>query len=86
MPYDGKASRGTELMPRSTVEEIVGFRNKALELYAEAFTAIEQADASIKAAHAMAQRATGETSPYIGSDVNEVQEFHKAVKLPNREL
>jgi len=79
-------SAARELIPRSTVEEIVGYRNKALELYDQAFTAIEQADTAIKAAHAMAQRATGDAKPLIESSVHEVQDFHKAVKLPDREL
>ena len=34
MPFDG--ARGTELIPRSTVEEIVGHRDRALELYGQA--------------------------------------------------
>lgn len=82
-------SAGKELIPRSTVEEIVGFRNKALELYAEAFTAIEQADTAIQAAHKMAALASGDVKVYVNGRDNgcgEVDDFHKAVKLPSREV
>lgn len=47
----------TDIVPRPTIETIVGFRNRALELYAEAFNAIEAADKAIKAAHEMARHA-----------------------------
>lgn len=81
MPFDG--SRGTELIPRATVEQIVGHRNRALELYGEAFTAIELADRAIKAAHAAAALASGDTSIHRGGTGDEVDAFHKAVALPD---
>jgi hypothetical protein len=84
MPLDGQAK--TELIPRATVEEIVAYRNKALELYGEAFTAIEAADKAMKAAHAMASQAAGGVQIYVpGRDHNEVAEFESAVKLPGGE-
>jgi Domain of unknown function (DUF4942) len=80
---------GKELIPRATVEQIVACRNRALELYGEAFTAIEQADTAIKAAHKMAALASGDVSVYVNGRENgcgEVDDFEKAVKLPSREL
>jgi hypothetical protein len=82
-------SAGKELIPRATVEEIVARRNKALELYAEAWTAIEIADTAIKAAHAMAAQAAGGVDIYVNSRENgcdEVAEFQEAVKLPARHV
>lgn len=87
MPYDGSRGTGRELMPRASIEEIVAHRNRALELYGQAFTAIEQADAAIKAAHREADLATGGCTPYVNDrEVSEVDEFRKAVRLPKREL
>lgn len=82
-------SAGRELIPRATIEEIVGYRNRALELYSEAFTAIERADTAIKAANEMAARAAGDVQVYVSSRENgcdEVGEFEKAVRLPQRQI
>ena len=43
-----------ELVPHSTIEEIVGHRNQALDLYRVAYDAIKAADEAIEAAHAEA--------------------------------
>lgn len=77
-------SAGRELIPRSTIEEIVGYRNRAIELYGNAFTAIEAADKAIKAAHVMAARASGGAQIYIDRGAEEVAAFREAVKLPDR--
>lgn len=72
------------LVPRATVEELVGYRNRAIELYRDAFAAIEQADTAIKAAHAMGKRAAPHSTGSFGYDqAPEVAAFHHAVKLPN---
>jgi len=77
----------TDIVPRPTIETIVGFRNRALELYAEAFNAIEAADKAIKAAHEMARHA----APGIGlnsynyGNYPEITAFFTAVKLPDRD-
>lgn len=72
------------LVPRATIEELVGYRNKALELYREAFAAIETADRAIKAARAMGRRAAPHGTEYFGYDqASEVQAFMKAVQLPD---
>lgn len=88
MPLDDTNTSGA-LIPRATIEEIVGYRNRALELYGEAWTAIEAAERAIKAANEMADRAGGGVSVgvYTGDDArNEIEAFHKAVKLPDRAL
>jgi predicted RNA methylase len=82
---DDQATTGTAIMPRSTIEEIVGYRNKALELYAEAFAAIKRADAKIKAAHGMAARAAPGHNSYNHSSAREIEAFTKAVQLPERD-
>jgi hypothetical protein len=79
-------SASNSLIPRSTVEEIVSYRNRALELYEEAFSAIAAADGAIKRAHAMAERAAGDANSHIGSGALEVKEFYKAVQLPDQML
>jgi len=90
MPLDDTSkmkSTGGALIPRATIEEIVGYRNRALELYAEAFTAIEAAAAAIKQANEMADRAAGGVTCYTGDDARrEIEAFQEAVKLPDRGL
>ncbi|MGD9613800.1 MAG: DUF4942 domain-containing protein [Alphaproteobacteria bacterium] len=90
MPLDNATQmdgNGGTLIPRATIEEIVGYRNKALELYSEAWTAIEAADRAIKAANAMARLASGGVDAYPGDDARrEIEEFQTAVKLPRREV
>jgi hypothetical protein len=68
------STTGTDLIPRSTIEQIVGYRDAALKLYAEAHNAIAAADAKIKEAHAMAQRAyLGEVNGYTYDQSGERQ-------------
>jgi len=47
----------TSLIPRATIEEIVGYRNQAIALYGDAYNALAAADAAVKAAAEMARRA-----------------------------
>jgi predicted RNA methylase len=87
MPLDDtlRGNSGTELVPRATIEEIVAHRNKALELYAEAFEAIAAADATIKAARAEADKAhPGADGAGFYDNAQEVKAFFKAVRLPDR--
>src|SRR3954468_4694026 len=80
----GPAPGSTELVPRATIEEIVAYRNRALDLYVEAWTAIEAADRAVKAANEMADKAAGGTSAYPGDDASqEIEAFKKAVQLPD---
>jgi hypothetical protein len=75
----------TTLIPRATIEDVVGFRDKALELYGEAWTAIERADAALRAAHDMAARAHPGVNNYNYDRCQELEEFYKAISLPERE-
>jgi len=75
----------TALMPRPTIEELVRYRNTALELYEVAFGKIAEADAAIKAAHEMARRASPGVNSYNVSHADEVKAFYNAVRLPDRD-
>lgn len=79
------AHTGTGIVRRATVEEIVGYRNKALELYSTAYDAIGQADVAIKAAADMASRAHPGVNAYNARH-QETEAFLEAVKLPDRDL
>lgn len=71
------------IMPRATVEQIVGYRDKALELYDRAYDAIAAADAALKeAAGVWALAAPAKSGHYSGDRVPEIAEFHGAVNLP----
>jgi len=41
----------SELIPRATIEQVVGHRNKAVELYAEAFERIKVASEAVDVAN-----------------------------------
>jgi hypothetical protein len=80
----------TALIPATTIEEIVGHRNKAIELYREAFEKIAIAEAAFKAANAEVREACGNVNmqdwvPYGGDRAAEVAAFYNAVKLPDVE-
>lgn len=73
------------IMPRNTVEDIVRFRNEAIELYGVAYAKVEEADAAIKAAAKVASRAYPGINSYNHSQAKEIQAFHAAVNLPDKE-
>lgn len=73
------------LMPRATIEQIVAFRNAALDLYATAYDKIVEADEAIKAAHEVARNASPGINSYTSTHEREQQAFHEAVKLPKRD-
>lgn len=50
--FESAAPIGNLPIPRETIEQIVGYRNEAIALYAEAFEAIALADAAVKKAAA----------------------------------
>jgi hypothetical protein len=75
----------TQIVPRATIEEIVGYRNKALELYADAYTAIAAASEAIQRAHKMAERAHPGLNSFYVEHCEELKAFYKAVQLPERE-
>lgn len=73
------------IIPRSTIEEVVGYRNQALALYGEAWDAIEAADKKIKAAAAVATRCNPSEAHFTGTHCEELKEFYAAVCLPQRD-
>jgi hypothetical protein len=77
-----------QLIPRPNVEEIVRLRDKALEQYETAFGKIAEADAALREARAIWQAAAptkAGTSNYYSGRAEEVDEFHKAVRMPDRD-
>lgn len=66
------------------IDDIVAGHDRAIELYAEAFIAIEKAQAAIQRAYAEVERVTPGATFHDPHDANEVSEFHKAVRLPER--
>ncbi|MER9768930.1 DUF4942 domain-containing protein [Mesorhizobium sp. M0189] len=73
------------IMPRATVEDIVGYAAKSLEMFDVAFDKIEDADRAIKAAHETARRAYPGVNNYNYEKADEINAFHNAVKLPDRD-
>lgn len=74
------------IAPRQTIEHIVEQRNKALELYEQAYHALDIADAAVKAAHAMAQQAAPlGVGNFTYDRIAEIDAFYKAISLPDRD-
>lgn len=75
----------SELIPRTTVDEVVGHRDRALNLYARAFEKIEEAARAIAEADSAVRDACGGLSsePYVEKHASEVEAFRNAVKLPD---
>lgn len=80
-------STGASLpIPRQTVEDIVRAHDEALVLYERAFDALEIAQEALRAAHERAHDADrGQFCVFGGeSNVEEIQEFRNALRLPER--
>lgn len=75
------------LMPRASVEELVGYRDEALRLYEEAYRKIEEARQAFDIAHDMARRAApiGGLNDYNYNHVDEVREFFRTISLPHHD-
>ncbi|WP_192242834.1 DUF4942 domain-containing protein [Mesorhizobium silamurunense] len=73
------------IVPRATIEDIVRYRNEAVNLYEIAYGKIEEAAEAIKAAQEMAKRAHPGVNNYNYAQAKEIEAFHNAVKLPKRE-
>jgi hypothetical protein len=73
-------------IPRQTVEDIVRAHDEALVLYERAFDALEIAQEALSAAHERAHDADrGQFCVFGGeSNVEEIQEFRNALRLPER--
>jgi hypothetical protein len=86
-PESEPTQPGTELIPRATIEEIVGHRNAALEMYATAWDALDFANAKVQEATGRAKRAyLGQVNCFtVDHHANEVQSFYNAIQLPARD-
>lgn len=73
------------VIPRATIEDIVGYRNEALKLYEIAHSKIGDASEAVKAADEMARRAYPGINNYNHSQAEEIKAFHNAVNMPDRE-
>lgn len=60
--------------------------SRALDLYASAFEKIAAADAAIREARAAIEAVTPGAQFHFERDAREVEEFNKAVQLPDRDL
>jgi len=73
---------GTDLVPYSTIEEVAGRRDKALELYAAAWKAVARANNKLKKAHAMAKTAfLGEVNGFTYTEADEVKRWHRIIEM-----
>lgn len=70
---------------RSSIEQVVAFKDRAIELYDEAWRKIEEADKAIRAAHAMGLQASPGLNCYNHGHADEIKEFYAAVTLPDRD-
>jgi hypothetical protein len=70
---------------RETVEEIVERRNKAIELYGVAHSAILQAQEAVRAANEVAWSASPGTNSFNHQHADEVKAFFNAVAPPPRD-
>jgi hypothetical protein len=74
-----------DLIPRATIEEIVGYRDRALELYAEAWVALSIGAEAVRQANQMAMRAHPGINGYNYDQARELEAFRKAIDLPDRD-
>ncbi len=75
---------GSNLIPRDGILEIVGHRNRALELWEKAFREVESASKAIQEAEDAVNSACGGIHPsYVEPHDGEVGAFRDAVKLPD---
>ena len=83
---DANINTHTALATLPDLQAIVDGYNKALALYVGAFDRIEAADRAISAAYATFDVVTPGAKFHSGHDATEVNEFHKAVQLPDKHL
>ncbi|MBN9314201.1 MAG: DUF4942 domain-containing protein [Devosia sp.] len=73
------------IMPRATIEQIVGFRNAALDLYSIAYDRLLDAEEAVAAAKVMAGNASPGINGFNYGHEGEIKRFDEAIKLPNRD-
>ncbi|MBC6714756.1 DUF4942 domain-containing protein [Aurantimonas sp. DM33-3] len=72
-----------QMIHRATIDEICSRRDRALELYGDAFIAIADAHEKMMAAHQMVKAAAPGGTAWYDRDAREVQAFYNAVSLPD---
>lgn len=72
-------------IPRASIEQLVAWRNAALDLYAEAYDKIAEANAATIAANEMAARTSPGINNFNYGHEEEIKSFRGAVNLPERE-
>lgn len=72
------------IIPRATIEQMVAHRDRAIGLYRVAFEKIAEAAKAMKAAND-ATKPFDANGYYYDSRIHEIEEFHKAVRLPDAE-
>jgi hypothetical protein len=75
----------TGLATIPNVDDIVAGHDRALELYTAAFDKIAEAEQAILRAYAEIENVTPGAQFHHAHDVREIDEFNKAVKLPDRD-
>lgn len=73
------------IVPRASIEQTVAWRNAALDLYAEAYGKIAEADAAVRAAQDMAARISPGINNFNYGHETEIKAFREAVCLPDRD-
>nr|HML30378.1 hypothetical protein [Hyphomicrobium sp.] len=68
------------------IDDIVAGHDRSLELYRAAFSKIEEAHKAIEEAYAEIERVTPGARFHESRDAQEVGDFHKAVRLPDRNI
>jgi predicted RNA methylase len=68
------------------VEAIEAGYHRAMDLYTTAFTKIAEADDAIRTAYSAIEAVTPGTSFHCDRDAREIDEFHKAVQLPAKDI
>lgn len=72
-----------QIIPRSTITEIVGYRDAALTAYAEAIDAIEAANEAVQKAQALVRLAAPFDNPhYLEAHREEIAAFYGVIKMP----
>ena len=67
------------------IDEIEAGANRSVELYVAAFAKIAEAQEAIQAAYAAIEAVTPGAEFHDSRDAQEVQEFHKAVRMPDKD-
>lgn len=73
------------LVPTATIEQICSYRDESIRLFEQAFEKIADASAAVTAAGRMWEAASPGKSGNWSDSTDEIKEFFRAVKLPDRE-